>query len=57
MVFKNGKFYVTDNDNKIYSFDLSDIQDLTLISNETNSINDLASCPVRIKKEPITGSV
>ncbi|MFK7779798.1 MAG: sortase, partial [Candidatus Gracilibacteria bacterium] len=55
LVFKDGLFYVTDNNNSLYSFSLDDISDLTKITNSTNNINDLASCPVEIL--PDTGSV
>jgi len=55
LVFKNGLFYVTDNNFALYSFDLDDITDLTKISASTNNINDLASCPVSVG--PSYGSV
>lgn len=48
LVFKNSKFYVTDNKKDIYSFELSDLENATLINDKTNSINDLSSCPVDI---------
>lgn len=54
LVFKNWLFYVTDNNQKLYSFSISDIANATLISS-TNNINDLASCPVEIQIR--TGSV
>ncbi len=60
LTFKDWKFYVTDNAKKLFSFDINNdvVENVTLITNKTYGINDLASCPVDlVEEEPETGSV
>ncbi len=46
--FKDWKFYVTDNAKNLYSFVLTDLENAIKVYDNTNFINDLASCPVPI---------
>lgn len=53
LTFKNGLFYVTDDSNNLYSFSIDNIENAVKIANNTNNINDLASCPVpELPQEP-----
>ncbi len=53
MVYKdNGKFYATDNAERLFSFDFA--SSVNQIADSTRSINDLASCPVKVKTSTVT---
>lgn len=57
LVYKNWLFYASNDSWKLYSFSLTDIEATILIGSNTNSINDLASCPATIKDSPETWTV